>query len=503
MFQVLRIRDFRLLWSGGAVSSLGSWLLVLGIPAHVFAVTGSLTATGFTLAAEYVPVLVLGPVAGVVADRWDRRRVMIGADLFRAAVVAGMLAGTSAGRYWVLYVALAAESGGSALFEPALQARTPEIVGTGSLLNGANALNAATAGVVRLIGGPLGGLLLAVAGVRVLIGADAASYLVSAAALMMTSRLAGRDSDQAADPEADRSGGRQAGQSGGRQADRSGGRQAGQSGGRQVGRSGTRPTGQSGGRSGQSGGRQAGQSGGRSGQSGTRLTGDGTTAAALGRDLAEGLGELRRQPVARALLLVTSIFLAANAGLSAVIIPFGVERLGGSSQTGLVFAALGAGFLLGAPALGILLGAVQPRYLLTGALAGTAVSYWLLFRSADLAAALPAAVAVGLLGSMSLVIPQTTAQRIIPGAALGRIMAAFLTGEAAATLAGAVIGPVVAQAAGLAGAATAASAVTLAAAALAWLLIPANPGPAHPRPTSARTARPTAADPGPARPTAP
>ena len=94
MLQALRIRDFRLLWGGGLVSSLGSWLLILAIPAHVFLVTGSLRDTGLTLAAEYLPLLVLGPVAGVFADRWDRRRLMIATNLFCAGAVAAMLLGT-------------------------------------------------------------------------------------------------------------------------------------------------------------------------------------------------------------------------------------------------------------------------------------------------------------------------------------------------------------------------------------------------------------------------
>lgn len=74
MFQALRVRDSRLLWAGDLVSDLGSWLLVLAVPAHVFLVTGSLRATGLTLAAEYLPILLLGPVAGVIADRCDRPR---------------------------------------------------------------------------------------------------------------------------------------------------------------------------------------------------------------------------------------------------------------------------------------------------------------------------------------------------------------------------------------------------------------------------------------------
>src|SRR5262249_44843876 len=125
VFQALRIRDFRLLWGGGLISSLGSWLLVLAVPAHILASTGSLRDTGLTLATEFLPQQVLGPVAGVVVDRWDRRRLMIAANLACAAAVAVMLLGISPGRYWVLYAALIAENTGVVIYTPAVQARTP------------------------------------------------------------------------------------------------------------------------------------------------------------------------------------------------------------------------------------------------------------------------------------------------------------------------------------------------------------------------------------------
>ena len=181
---------------------------------------------------------------------------------------------------------------------------------------------------------------------------------------------------------------------------------------------------------------------------------------------------LRGQPVARALLPVTVIFLAANAALSAMLIPLGIRRLGGSENTGFVLSALGVGFLLAAPALRALLDRVQPRTLLTATLTATAAGQFLLFTSVSLATALPAAVTVGMFGSMSEVIPQTVMQRVIPNAVLGRISAVFLTGEAAVGLIGAVAGPALAQAAHLAGLAATASLVTLAAAALTCLSVP-------------------------------
>jgi MFS family permease len=394
MFQALRIRDFRLLWTGGLVSSLGSWLLVLAIPAHVFLVTGSLRATGLTLASQYLPRLVLGPVAGVFTDRWDRRRLMIATNLFCAGAVAVMLLGTSPGRYWVLYAALIAENSGVVLYAPAWQARIPAIVGTGPLLSSANSLSSVTSGTVALIGGPLGGFLLTVFGITWLIGADALSYLLSAVAMAMTSRLDGKQADCEA------------------------------------------------------------------------------TVAGVARDLIEGVRVLRRQPVARALLPVTVIFLAANASLSAVLIPLGVQRLGGSEHTGFLLSGLGVGYLVAAPVIRVLLDRVQPRNLLTVSLTATAAASFLLFTSSSLGTALPAAVAIGMFGSMSLVVPQTAMQRVIPNAALGRVSAVFLTGEAAATLAGAAAGPFVAQAAHFTGVAIAASLVMLGAAALAWLLVP-------------------------------
>jgi predicted MFS family arabinose efflux permease len=367
---------------------------VLAVPAHIFLVTGSLRATGLTLAAQYLPLLALGPVGGVFIDRWDRRRLMIAVNLVRAGAVTAMLLGISPGRYWVIYIALIVESGCGVLYMPAAQARTPAIVGTGAMLSSANSLNAVADGAVRLIGGPLGGILLTAYGIKWLIYADAISYVVSAAAMFMTSRTGSRPSERKA------------------------------------------------------------------------------TISDVTRDLAEGVRVLRGQAVARTLLPVTVIFLAANASLSAVLIPFGVHQLGGSAHTGFLLSCLGIGFLLGAPLLRILLDSVQPRNVLSATLAATAAAYLLLFTSSSLATALPAAVATGMFGSMSEVIPQTAIQRVIPNAVLGRVSAVFLTGEALATLVGATGGPFLAQSARITSLAAVASLVTLSAAALTFLTVP-------------------------------
>ncbi|MEV4623500.1 MFS transporter [Asanoa sp. NPDC049573] len=392
MFQVLRLRDFRLLFAARVVSQLGSWLLLIAVPAHVFALAGSLMAAGLTLAAEFVPVLLLGQLAGVFVDRWDRRTVMVAADLGRAAAVALLLFARHPDQVWIVYVALAAESTGSLFFRPAAQAHTPIVVGTGRDLTAANSLNTLTDGVMRLVGGPLGAALLVLLGFPALVLIDVASYLLSGLTIVLMSRVAAVAERSAA------------------------------------------------------------------------------SVRQIAADLREGLRAVRRAPVARGLLPITVLFVASNAALSALLVPFGVTHWGGQEAVGFVVSALGVGFLLGAPALRLLAGRTQPRALLAAALATTCAGFYLLFGAETLAGALPAAVLVGTVGPIILVLPASTLQRVIPNAVLGRVSAVFFSGEAVAMLAGAVAGPLVAGHGGVL-TITIASCTTVAVAAVLCLLL--------------------------------
>jgi predicted MFS family arabinose efflux permease len=388
VFQALGVRDFRFLWAARLVSALGSWLLVIAIPAHVLAATGSLRATGLVLAAEYVPFLLLGPVAGVLADQLDRRRLLIGTDLVRAGAVAGLLAADAGS--WVVYAAVLVESAATVAARPAVQAHVPAVVGTGRLLSSANALGALTDGTVRLVGGPLGAVLLVVAGFPVLVGVDAATYLLSAVAVAQL-RPRGRPNG-----------------------------------------GGPRPS------------------------------------------FAAGLRVLHRYPLVRALLPATGVFLLANAALSALLVPLGVHHLGGTTAVGLVLSALGAGFLLGAPVLRLLVDRLPVRLLLGGSQAAAAAGLAGLVNTHSLPGALTAAAATGIAGAIVLGAPPTVVQRTVPGPALGRIGAVFGIVEAAATLAGAVAGPLVAQAAGLDVTVNTAAALALVGAAVTVWTVPAT-----------------------------
>jgi MFS family permease len=388
MLQALRVRDFRLLWSANLVSGLGSWLLVIAAPAQVLATTDSLLATGLVVAAEYLPFLLLGPIAGVLADRVDRRKLLVCTDLVRAAAIALLFAADTAP--WMVHVAVLIESAATVVFVPAMQAHVPTVVGTGRLLSSANALNAVNNGTVRLVGGPLGAALLLAAGFPVLVAIDVATYLLSAVAIALT--------------------------------------------------------------------RQRGRPDPRGGRSSFRA----------------GLRVLRGHPVVAALLPATGVFLLANGALSALLVPLGIQRLGGATAIGLVLSALGVGFLLGAPLLRLLVDRMPIRPLLSGAQAMTSVGFAVLINVTALPLALIAAVVIGTAGSVVLGAPRTTWQRTIPGSALGRVSAVFGIVEAAATLAGAILGPMLAQLAGLGVAVNTAALLAVAGAALTAAIVPTS-----------------------------
>ena len=173
-------RDVRWLWGGTVVSLFGDWFNTLALYRLVLDLTGSEAALGGVFLTKMLPLALASPLGGVLADRLDRRRLMIGADLVRAVLVLGFLFVRDAGDLWLLYTLGAAQIAVSAAFTPARDAVLPRITRPGELLT-ANALLSATWSVMLALGAAAGGLAVDAFGTDVVFWLDAGTYVVSAA----------------------------------------------------------------------------------------------------------------------------------------------------------------------------------------------------------------------------------------------------------------------------------------------------------------------------------
>jgi MFS family permease len=179
MLALLRQRSFSLLWFGGLISIAGDWVMYAALPYFVYTRTGSTIATAGMTAAELAPMVLLGSVAGVFVDRWDRKRVIVFTNLAQAAAVSLLLLVAHTGSLWLVYVAATLGATFAAFSVPAEGALLPTLVGDDDLL-AANALNVLNNRIGRLAGLPLGAALLGLLGLQGVVVVDCASFLVAA-----------------------------------------------------------------------------------------------------------------------------------------------------------------------------------------------------------------------------------------------------------------------------------------------------------------------------------
>ena len=176
-------RDYRLLLTAGVVSLTGDWVLLIGLTYAVYTLTGSTLASGTMLLAAYVPQVVLGSVAGVFVDRWNRRLTMVATDLLMAAGLVPLVFVHDAGRVWIVYLVVLWESSIEPFFTPAERAVVPHLVDADELV-AANGANGQIQGVARLGGSALGGLVAGFGGLAAVALLDGVSFLVSAVLLL-------------------------------------------------------------------------------------------------------------------------------------------------------------------------------------------------------------------------------------------------------------------------------------------------------------------------------
>ncbi len=171
--------NFRALWLAQMVSLLGDWLNFVATAALVAELSGSGLAVGALFVVRMLAPFLVSPPAGVVADRYDRKKILIATDLTRAVVVLGFLLVRDPSHVWLLYALTALQLAISGFFYPARSAILPNVVAERDI-GAANAITSATWSVMLALGAALGGLVSGVFGIYPAFVIDSATFLVSA-----------------------------------------------------------------------------------------------------------------------------------------------------------------------------------------------------------------------------------------------------------------------------------------------------------------------------------
>lgn len=178
--QLLRTRPaYRSLWLGSVVSLAGDWFTLIALYSLLEEYTGSSEAIGLMLMARFLPPAFFSPLAGVVADRFSRKHVMVLCDLLRAVVVLGFLLVKSRDDVWLVYALTFLQMSLAAFFDPTEQASIGSTVEPHEVVT-ANTLQGATWSAMLGIGAVAGGLLTATVGRDASFVVDGLSYLLSA-----------------------------------------------------------------------------------------------------------------------------------------------------------------------------------------------------------------------------------------------------------------------------------------------------------------------------------
>ena len=178
--RVVRHRDLRLLLGALLVSATGSWAYNVALVAFVYERTGSLTWVAAAGLARFIPMALVGPYSGVIAERFERIRLMATSDIVCLASQAGLALTAALDGPVVLALVLAVVTTvANSVYFPAVSATIPEVAGEDELA-AANALNATIENLVVIVGPALGGILLALGSPTLAFAADALTFGVSA-----------------------------------------------------------------------------------------------------------------------------------------------------------------------------------------------------------------------------------------------------------------------------------------------------------------------------------
>ncbi|MCO5191419.1 MAG: MFS transporter, partial [Anaerolineae bacterium] len=172
-------RDYRYLWLGAVSSNFGDWFNLIASAELISDLTSSGIAVSYLFLARFIPLFVVSPFAGVLADKYNRRHLMIIADVLRALTVAGFLLIDSPDQLWLFYTLMVTQFVLSAVFTPARNAALANYVAQEDLVT-ANAIDSATWSSMLALGALIGGIVAQYFGRNSAFLFDATTFLLSA-----------------------------------------------------------------------------------------------------------------------------------------------------------------------------------------------------------------------------------------------------------------------------------------------------------------------------------
>ncbi len=184
-FRSLHVRNYRLYFFAQVISQSGTWMQSVAQGWLVLQLTGSALLLSVTVALQFGPVLFVGPIGGLVADRADKRKLLIATQTTMTVLagVLGVLTLTGAVRVWMIFVLAALYGVTNGLDNPARQAFVSEMVGEDDVVN-AVSLNSVIVNASRVVGPAIAGILLVTVGLAACFLTNAVSYLFVIAALV-------------------------------------------------------------------------------------------------------------------------------------------------------------------------------------------------------------------------------------------------------------------------------------------------------------------------------
>jgi MFS family permease len=198
-FSSLKVPNYRLYFAGQSISLAGTWMQMTAQSWLVLTLTHSSTDLGFVVALQTLPILLLGPYGGVIADRSDKRRLMVVLQIAMGvqALVLGLLTVLGSVRFWEVCTLAVILGLNNAFENSARQSFVREMVGKDELRN-AITLNSVTVNAARAVGPAIGGILIATVGIGVCFLVNAGSFVAVVTSLLIMDRSALRPTQPAA-----------------------------------------------------------------------------------------------------------------------------------------------------------------------------------------------------------------------------------------------------------------------------------------------------------------